>query len=146
MKKSQIILIVIGVLILILIGLTSYFVYFQKIIKPGTAVLNEGATDLCAKFSKVPNEITCPEARDIALKNYPGDILNVEKTTTAYQSGKPPEIKTEEKDVWIIKIKLKEPALPKPVENGPQYSTGEVGVVVDRNSGEILSLQTFPEK
>ncbi len=146
MKKSQIILIVIGVLILTLIGLTSYFIYFQKIIKPGTVVLNEGATDLCAKFSKVSNEITCQEARDIALKNYPGDILNVEKTTTTYQYGKPPEIKTEEKDVWIIKIKLKEPALPKPVENGPQYSTGEVGVVVDRNSGEILSLQTFPEK
>lgn len=144
MKKNQIILIIVGVLVLV--GLIPCFIYLQKIIKPGTADLNEGATDFCAKFSKVQNEITCQRAREIALEKYPGEVLDITNTVTSYNIGKPPEIKTEEKDVWIIRIKLKEPVLPKPVENGPQYSTEEVGVVIDRHQEKILFLQTFPEK
>lgn len=144
MKKKQIILFIIA--IFILAGLVFGFTYWIQSIKSPPSAGKEKINGYCAEFPKIEGEISCQEARGIALEKYPGEIIQVDKAAVPYSVGKPPEIKTEDRDVWIIKIKLKEAVLPLPKEGGPQYSTEEAGVVLDRFQGEILFLQTYPLK
>jgi len=135
------------IIVLILLIFVFCFVYWLNYMGPakGGTPATEG-TDLCAKFSGIPDEITCQRAREIALEKYPGEVLDITNATTSYSISKPPEIKTEERDVWIIKIKLNGPLLSVPDEKGSQQPIEEIGVVVDRHQEKILFFQTYPSK
>ena len=109
MKKNQIILIIIGVLILILIGLTSYFIYLQKIIKSGVEAPDGRNPDLCTKFSGIPDEITCQKARELVLEKYPGEIKYIKRKKADLPEGILPDVTMVRKEVWLIGINLNPP-------------------------------------
>lgn len=102
--------------------------------------------DLCASFSKDKDEISCEDAKTMALEKYPGEALSIDKTTVDYKIGKPPAIKTEKRKAWIIHIRPNDlsslPPLPKDSQNKVQIIK-TIRVVVDRNSKEVLFLQTY---
>ncbi len=142
MKKNQIILIIIGVLIFILIGLAFYFLYWQKLTKP------EAVSDPCQDFPKIEGEITCQEAENAVLEKYPGDVKYIEKSNIPVQSGKPPETEMTQKDVWVIGILLRDranlPSLEMSKEEQAAFSkqSSKIEVVVDRYEKNILFYTT----
>ena len=153
MKKRNLLLIAIASLIVLVF--VSSFVYWFQFVRPLSLVSEEKVGDLCAEFSKIEGEISCQEAKEVALESYPGEVIDINKETTSYQYGKPPEIKIEQRDVWIVKIHLEKSAFlssikrvsPPSVEGEEsqyQFSTEEIGVVVDRYQKEILFLQSIP--
>jgi len=82
---------------------------------------------LCAEFSPVEEEITCEEAIDIALEEYPGDVYEIYKS-----SIRPVENKTmHQKGFWIIGINLKTPIKTSFTE------TKNIQIAVDIESGKI---------
>ena len=82
MKKNQIVLIVVG--ILILIGIAGSFNYWFLYLKPET-------------------EISQEEAIKIALEKYPGEIKSIVKSETISERNIPSP------DFWLIEIALEEP-------------------------------------
>lgn len=106
--------------------------------------------DPCTQFLTDKGEISCAEARKIALAKYPGQLLSIDNTTLQYQSGKPPKTKTENRKVFVAHIKpnnLKEfPQLPKSPNSKEMQILETIGVVIDQNTKEILFIQTFFKK
>jgi len=89
--------------------------------------LEATANPLCAEFSPVEEEITCEEAIDIALEEYPGDVYEIYKS-----SIRPVENKTmHQKGFWIIGINLKTPIKTSFTE------TKNIQIAVDIESGKI---------
>ena len=95
------------------------------------------SVDLCAKFPKVQGEISCEEAKAIALAKYPGKIANIDlkKESISTQSATP---------VWLLTVILKDPIpipLP-PQKNGPlllsKEKAGTIEVAIDKFQGEFL--------
>lgn len=138
MKKNQIILISIGVLVLI--GFVFSFGYWQKLFKPETGI------DPCKNFSKVEGEITCQEAKEVVLEKYQGEIKYVEKSNIPVQIGKPPETETIQKDVWLVGIRLEKPNILPSAQISEQATssgqTSEIEVAIDRYGKNILFFQT----
>ena len=89
---------------------------------------------LCAEFSPVEEEITCEEAIDIALEEYPGEVYLIDKTQIT-----PPKPPGEEgsitKDLWLIGIDLD-------VETQSRFEpkTDKLEITIDRISGRIIGL------
>jgi hypothetical protein len=126
MRKNQIILIIIG--IIILIGLTSVFIYWLQYLKPEIEVSVPRAEELeklkeeeltkfkleqpeeaelppgssrknitsCNNFPEILGELSCQEAKELALEEYLGEIYNIEKGGS------------EENKFWVIEIQQKE--------------------------------------
>jgi len=146
MKKNQIILIVVGFIFILGIGFS--LIYWFQYVRP-RVVVPEETEYLCTKFSTIEGEVSCQEAKEISLLKYPGEILKIDRITLFFPVAvKPPTEETEEKDVWILKINLKNPlnlsnkiSLPPSEETISQDSTSssEILVVVDRQQGDILS-------
>ena len=95
------------------------------------------SVDLCAKFPKVQGEISCEEAKAIALAKYPGKIANIDlkKESISTQSATP---------VWLLTVILKDPIpipLP-PQKNGPlllsKEKAGTIEVAREKVQGEFL--------
>lgn len=106
--------------------------------------------DLCKPFPTDKGEISCEEAKTIALKKYPGQVLDIQKTTLPYQPGKLPEIETEQRKAWLINIKPNDlsslPSTPKG-PNSKDFQTIEaIKVAVDRNTKAILFFEPFFKK
>jgi len=129
MKKNQIILVIIG--ILILIG----FVYWFQFIRPLSLVSKE-TSDLCAEFSKVEGEITCQEAIDKVLEEYPGEVKYIKKTKDLLPVGFLPDVEMVEKEVWLIGINLKPPRKLDEIE----FNSMEIFVTRDSGELEIKTL------
>lgn len=104
MKKSQIILIIIGVLILI--GLVFYFNYWQKQIQPKT-------------------EVTQKEAIKIALEKYPGEIKSIVKKEATSERNIPSSA------FWLVEIALKDPVFFEKVNK--EIRIVQVKVTMDKN-------------
>jgi len=129
-KKISIILIV----ILILMGLISGFIYWLKYQKPEKG--------LCAKFPKIKGEISCQEAIDLALEKYPGEIYEIDKTKLSFffgeiiKNGKEiKDLKEVKKDVWLIGIRLKEPF--EIIEQDLKKFGQDIKVSVDVKNGDL---------
>ncbi len=138
MKKNQIILIIVGVLILI--GLISYFIYLQKIIKSGTGPLSEEVPDLCTKFSEIKDTVACEAARTIVLEKYPGEIKYIRRTNAEIIMGIIPNEKKETKEVWLFGISLNSP-----IKLGEE-ELNNAKILVARDSGELrISVLTNGE-
>jgi len=110
----------------------------------------EKTSDICSQFSTDQGEISCEEAKKIALKKYPGNLLSVEKTIRNYESGTPPKTQTKEANVWIITVRPDNqsifPPPPKNTNNVKFQTTDTIGVVVDRGTKEILFFEpVFPK-
>jgi hypothetical protein len=150
LQNKRVLLAVVVVLIFILIAVIK-LVFLpannqraKNIVPAPTAKI----TDPCASFTTDKEEISCQEAKEIALQKYPGQLLSIDKTTTQYQSGKPPKTKIEERKVWIINIKLTNPSIPAPLQDSnkkPQI-LDNVNVAVDRNTKAILFFETVLKK
>jgi hypothetical protein len=132
LKASRIILIIIGGLILI--GLILGFICWQKYVKTTSEIFPpvEEAEDLCAKFSKAEGEITCQQAREAALENYPGEVKSIKKTEADLTFGAPPDITIKQRKVWLIEISLE-----KPIKGGPLREIKMIEIAVDRIDGTI---------
>ena len=108
-----------------------------------TATSVNGA--LCASFSTDQGEISCEEAKGIALKKYPGQLLSVDKTIRNYESGTPPKTQTKEAKIWIINIRPDDqsifPSVPKNTESVKFQTTDTIGVAVDRTTKAILFFE-----
>jgi len=106
--------------------------------------------ELCASFSTDKGEISCEEAKGIALKKYPGQLLSVEKTIRNYESGNPPKKQTKEAKVWIINLKPDDqsifPPAPKKQDNVKFQTTDTIGVIVDRSTKAILFFEPVFKK
>ena len=101
---------------------------------------------LCSSLPTDKGEISCEEAKGIALKKYPGQLLSIEKTIRNYESGKPPKTQTKEAKVWIINLKPDNQSLfpPLPKNTNIKFKTTDaIEVAVDRNTKEILFFQPF---
>ena len=129
MKKNQIILISIGVLVLI--GIISYFAYFQKIIKSGTGGLSEEVPDLCNKFSEIEDTVTCETARAKVLEKYPGEVKYIRRAKASLPVGLLPNVEMVEKEVWLMGVNLN---LPMEI-NEREYKSMEM--FITRDSGEL---------
>lgn len=143
MRKNQVILISIGVLILI--GFVFYFGYWQKKSK------SEVVTDPCKNFPEIEGEIACKEAENIVLAQYPGDVKYVEKSNIAVPAGKPPDTETIQKDVWIVGVLLRDRASLPSTEISEEKSTSSgqssnIEVAVDRYEKNILFYTTDCKK
>jgi hypothetical protein len=105
--------------------------------------------DLCAPFPTGKGEISCEEAKEIALSKYPGLPLAIDKTIIPYRSGKLPKIQTEERKIWLINIKPNDISLI-PVPSSKSKEKGQtleaIGVAVDRGTREILFFESFFKK
>lgn len=126
MKKNQIILIIIGVLILL--GFVSSFSYWFLYMKE--------REDLCAGFPEVEGEITCQEAREIALGEYPGEVYSVNKTET------PPLLEGQDstEKFWVVGINLDEP-IEKELPAGSFSNKAEIFINIDTGVIGVLRLK-----
>ena len=106
--------------------------------------------NLCASFPTDKGEISCEEAKGIALKKYPGQLLSVDKTIRNYESGTPPKTQTKEAKVWIINIKPNDqsifPPIPKNTNNIKFSIADTIGVAVDRSTKEVLFFEQVFKK
>jgi hypothetical protein len=100
---------------------------------------SQNVVDPCASFSTDTGEISCKDAKEIALSKYPGSLLGIQKTSLKYSPGKPPKIQTEERKVWLIRIKPNDiSSLPSPAK-----TLDSIGVAVDRKTKTILFFQMY---
>ena len=107
-------------------------------------------TTSCTSFSTDQGEISCEEAKGIALKKYPGQLLSVDKTIRNYESGTPPKTQTKEAKIWIINIRPDDqsifPSVPKNTESVKFQTTDTIGVAVDRSTKTILFFEPVFKK
>lgn len=105
------------------------------------------AANPCLGLSADQGEISCEEARTAAVTKYPGQVLNIEKTTLLYQTGKDPKSAKEDRKVLLVRIKPNDmsflPSLPQNPGSKEIQIIETIGVAVDRSTKEILFLQTF---
>jgi hypothetical protein len=105
------------------------------------------AANPCFGLVADTGEITCDEARTVAVTKYPGQVLNIEKTTLSYQTGKDAKATTEDRKVWLVRIKPNDmpflPVLPQNADSKETQTIETIGAAVDRSTKEILFLQTF---
>ncbi|GEM_PF-3206212 len=115
-----------------------------------TFIKMQKAANPCFGLSADPGEITCEEARTTAVEKYPGQVLNIEKTTLLYKSGKPPQIKTEDRKVLLVRIKPNDisflPSIPQNTDSKEAQTIETIGVAIDRSTKEILFIQTFSKE
>jgi len=113
--------------------------------KTATPTPIEKTINVCSQFSADQGEISCEEAKGIALKKYPGKLLSVEKTVRNYESGIPPKRQTKEAKVWIIGVKPDDqsifPPVSKDTNNVKAQTIDTIGVIVDRNTKEVLFFE-----
>ena len=107
MKKNQIILMIVG--ILILIGLVFGLSYYLKIIKLPFLTPEKEIHPLCVEFPEIKGEISCQEAIDSVLKEYPGEVKYIKREKAEIPVGFLPEVEMVEKEVWLLGINLKSP-------------------------------------
>ncbi len=115
-----------------MIGLISYFIYLQKIIKSGTGPLSEEVPDLCAKFSEIKDTVTCETARAKVLEKYPGEIKYIRRTKADLPEGILPNVTMVKKEVWLIGINPNPPM----ELNGEKVKNVEISVT--RNDGKLM--------
>lgn len=119
MKRSQIILIIIGVLVLI--GIVLGFSFWQKEIKPKVEI----------SVPPEKTEISQEEAIHFALAQYPGEVFSVEKKI--FEAEKQLE---ESQTFWIIGINLLSP-IGVPFLSDKTKTTSQVWLRVDVNTKEV---------
>ena len=115
MKKNQIILIIIGVLILI--GLV--FSYRLQFIKPKVEI------DPCREFPEIVGEVSCQEAIQFALEKYPGEIENISKEEIILRENAPSPL------FWLITLNLKGPLFSEKINK--KISKIVVKITMDKN-------------
>ena len=101
---------------------------FQEI-KPKPLV-EEKPIMTCETFELIPGEISCQEAKELVLKEYPGEVYFIERTKTQILIA---ENQTEEREVWLMKISN----FSKPISLPGIERVDEMEVAVDRNNGEL---------
>lgn len=147
MKENRSI-IILGIIVIIGVGSAMGFFYWQKYGGAKTQTLEHN--DPCSGFQEVGGEISCGDARAIAVKKYPGQVLNIEKTILPYQFGTPPKLQIEDKKVWLVNIKPDNPLLiptpPKKPGSEEMEIIETIGVAVDQGAKEILFFQSFFKK
>jgi len=132
--------ILIPILIIFICFLAS-FLYFQLkdyqpiLEKPEMEISEEAIPEetkkiSCEEFSIIPNEITCQEAVEITLRNYPGEVYFIDRTKAQILIA---ENQTEEREVWLMKISN----FSKPISLPGIERVDEMEVAVDRNNGEL---------
>lgn len=130
MKRSQIVL----VSILIFVILIWCFVYWLNFIKPPAAsgTPETGKVDLCAKFSEIQDTVRCETARTAVLEKYPGEIKYIRRIKAEIPTGLLPNVKMEEKDVWLFGINLTKPTQTDEIE------LKSVEIFITRDTGELI--------
>lgn len=73
----------------------GWFVFFGK--------TSQKPTDSCASFPIDKGEISCEEAKQIATKKFPGQVLSIEKTS--YRKNFKKQIQTTGDRIWLVQIK-----------------------------------------
>jgi len=139
------------ILIIILIVLTKIAITpVKNLSTKNSSPIPKTVADLCVSLSTDKGEISCAEAKGIALNKYPGQISTIDKVTLPYQLGKPPKIQTEQRKVWLVNIKPNDlsliPVPPRDTNNKDVKVVETVVVVVDRSSKEILFLEPILKK
>lgn len=136
------------VFFIIVIPIAGFLLSKNNLGKPINNVTpTQKPVDPCAQFQfpTDPKEINCEEAKTIAVNKYPGQVLNIEKTTFTYQVERRQNGKREDRKVWIVYIKPYDisllPSIPNPDSKKIQTATS-IGVAVDRDTKEILFLKT----
>ncbi len=129
MEKNQIILIIVGVLILI--GLVFGLSYYLKIIKLPFLTPEKEIHPLCVEFPEIKGEISCQEAIDKVLEEYPGEVKYIKKTKDFLPAGILPDVQMVGKEVWLIGINLKLPMIMHEIE----LKSMEIFVI--RETGEL---------
>jgi len=115
MKKNQIILIIIGVLILV--GLV--FSYRLQFIKPKVEI------DPCREFPEIVGEVSCQEAIQFALEKYPGEIENISKEEIILRENAPSPA------FWLVEITLKKPLFFEKINK--KIRTIKIKITMDKN-------------
>jgi len=111
---------------------------------PANGISPTPNADLCSKFPKVQGEISCEEAKTIALAKYPGEIINIEAKNEEIPKpvGMPPKLETTQKEVWLLTINLKDPiSIPADQRNRQPFLPEKVNtieVLIDKIKGEFL--------
>jgi len=103
----------------------------------------------CAQFPTDKGEISCEEAKGIALKKYPGQLLSAEKTIRRIPSGTPPKTQIKEGKVWIINIRPNDLSIFPPMPKGPNNETqtiDTIGIIIDRATKEIVLIEPVFKK
>ena len=131
------------VLILILTLIKLYVVPMINLSKKiGTPMQLTEAVDLCAPFPVDKAGISCKDAKEIALKKYPGQLLSIEKTSRQYELGTSPTTQTKRAQVWFFNVRPNDksvfPPAPKNTNNVKFQTTDILGIAVDRSTKEIL--------
>ena len=129
MKKNQIILIIVGVLILI--GLVFGLSCYLKIIKLPFLTQEKEIHPLCVEFPKIEGEISCQEAVNKVLEQYLGEVKYIKKTKDFLPVGILPNVEMVEKEVWLIGINLKSPMVRDEIE------LKGMEIFVTRDTGEL---------
>lgn len=110
------------------------FLLRAKITTPTTKTVNS-----CASFSTDAGEVSCEEAKQIALKSYVGQVQMIEKITIDFRRR---TASTQKRRVWVFHIKPNDPQiLNKDAKGNATQVVESVGVNVDRNTKEVLFAQ-----
>ncbi|MDP4007175.1 MAG: hypothetical protein Q8P55_01080, partial [bacterium] len=124
-------IVILGIILLIVAGSAAGFFYWQNSSRSETQISGQGG--LCSEFLEVEGEITCEEAKNISTEKYPGQVLNIEKTTLLYRVGRNPKAKTEEREVWLVGIKPNDalflPLIPQNPDDKETKAVETIGVV-----------------
>lgn len=121
-RISTLAIIQIGILVvgvLIAVGVGAYLTSSQV------------TEELCSKYTNVPNEVTCDEAVQLALSEYPGAVNSVNKVQISRNNES-------YQDVWLIEIKF-DTAISLPEEM--KADSGKVAV--DTRTSEVNLYQVM---
>lgn len=104
----------------------------------------EKINPLCADFELIEGEVSCQEAIDLSLTEYPGEVNYINKDKISMLVTEPPELEFISKNVWLIGIHLKSPII-SPFLSSPEgeivlpgEKKYEIEVAVDRYEKNIL--------
>lgn len=141
------------VLVITLIFFGGSFYYFLTKVQPSfpeEPIFEEIKLELwkeekpvitCQSFEPISNEVTCQEAIELALKEYPGEIYFIDRTEVELTGeGETQSIKY---SIWLIKINFKE-VVSMPEKLPGMEKVGYVEIGVDRKTKEILVLGYGP--
>lgn len=114
-------LLVIAVLIII---------YFIDVYDSASTTHTTEYSQLCGNFPVITGEVSCEEAIEIALNEYPGEVLGIDKAQIPIIGPK--------EDVWLVEIYLENSIeMPKsPYKNESEYAN-VVEIAVNRYTEEL---------
>ncbi|MDP6583060.1 MAG: hypothetical protein QF535_00285 [Anaerolineales bacterium] len=132
-----------GLIAVIVIGVVYFMSGYQGVESPTTIETQTREfqfVDICQGFSSLENEISCENAVNFTLEEYPGEVVGLDKTILEiYKSSDDRREQAEriEKSVWLVRIEL---------TNALDISDETVRIIevyVDRTTGEVSLYGLF---